>query len=84
MYSDRVRVLTRRWNYRDCDFAKITEHTEEFVLMIEAPTYQVSDDKLAQAAESLCGKYKNCFDGSFSFKVATPDGGSEQHDSLLF
>lgn len=35
VYSDAARVLTRHWNYRDCDAAKITPDSTEVILVAE-------------------------------------------------
>jgi len=37
VYADDERILTRRWNYRDCDETKITEETRSVVLFIDGP-----------------------------------------------
>ncbi len=37
VYADDERILTRRWNYRDCDETKITEETRSAVLFIDGP-----------------------------------------------
>jgi len=37
VYADDERILTRRWNYRDCDETKITEETRNAVLFIDGP-----------------------------------------------
>ncbi len=37
VYADDERILTRRWNYRDCDETKITGETRSVVLFIDGP-----------------------------------------------
>jgi len=37
VYADDERILTRRWNYRDCDVTKITEGTQNAVLFADGP-----------------------------------------------
>jgi len=37
VYADDERILTRRWNYRDCDETKITGETRGVVLFIDGP-----------------------------------------------
>jgi len=37
VYADDERILTRRWNYRDCDETKITEGTRNAVLFADGP-----------------------------------------------
>ena len=41
VYSDDLGVLTRRWNYRDSDRAKITESSRSIALFCEAPVDSV-------------------------------------------
>ena len=53
VYSDDVRVLTRMWNYRDCDEAKITEQSQNIILMTEAPDFAVSTESLIGLLEKL-------------------------------
>ena len=35
VYADDARILTRRWNYRDCDETKITEGTRAFIMFVD-------------------------------------------------
>jgi DNA/RNA-binding domain of Phe-tRNA-synthetase-like protein len=35
VYADEVRILTRRWNFRDCDETKITHGTREIAMFID-------------------------------------------------
>jgi DNA/RNA-binding domain of Phe-tRNA-synthetase-like protein len=62
VYVDAARVLTRRWNYRDCDIAKITPESTEIVLVCEATgasiataTLQDCMTKLASYLQRFCG-----------------------------
>jgi DNA/RNA-binding domain of Phe-tRNA-synthetase-like protein len=64
VYRDSDRILTRRWNYRDCDSTKIDENTEDFVLMIEAPASWAAE-ATEQSARDLVRRYLATFDGQF-------------------
>lgn len=62
IYGDARRVLTRRWNFRDCDHAKITEASRDIALCIEGPlpTIQTADlmvaaRRIAEKLEQYCG-----------------------------
>ncbi len=62
VYADDSKVLTRRWNWRDCDEAKISNETSDIILMSEAPIDSVSSDalmaaigKLQAALAAMCG-----------------------------
>lgn len=55
VYRDANRVLTRRWNYRDADHAKITADSSDVVLCLEAASELITTDSLRTAAEELRG-----------------------------
>lgn len=71
VYKDSARVLTRRWNHRDCEATKITEGTKSFVLLIEAPAKTIPAAKVASAAEDLVGRYRKCYEGEFDWMLVT-------------
>lgn len=61
VYSDDDGVLTRCWNWRDCDRTKITEQTKNLSLFIELPNaaqgtaiLQAQIDFIAQRVERYC------------------------------
>jgi len=51
--SNNTKILTRRWNYKDCDQAKITLQTKKATLFIEAADKRISTDSLIAATEKL-------------------------------
>jgi len=53
VYADAEKILTRRWNYRDCDAAKITQNSSHIALFCEAPLVDVPTDHLCQSTEQL-------------------------------
>jgi len=62
VYADDARVLTRKWNFRDCDHCKIAETSTDIVLFTEAPFTTVGTDRLrasidlmAEHIERFCG-----------------------------
>ena len=69
VYRDDKRILTRRWNYRDCDVSKITDRTSNFILMIESPSEELEDETVEKAAQDLVEKYKGCFEGTFNYAL---------------
>lgn len=71
IYRDKNSILTRRWNYMDCDKTKITNNTKNFILMIEAPLNDVSSKSLEDATEDLKARYNELFSGSFKSKIFT-------------
>ena len=53
VYVDAEKVLTRRWNYRDCDSAKITASSRDIVLGCEATGADVTTTTLDTCMSSL-------------------------------
>ena len=53
VYADESKILTRNWNTKDCDQAKITEGTRDAILFVEAPTLGISDSQLIEVCRRL-------------------------------
>lgn len=53
IYRDRARVLTRRWNYRDCDECKITPASTEIALFTELPFTGVPEQLLIESTADM-------------------------------
>ncbi len=62
VYSDKERVLTRRWNYRDSDFTKITIESKNIILASEA-TYPLIKTSDLENTINLIIKYESEFCG---------------------
>ncbi|CAG7613080.1 B3/B4 domain-containing protein [Actinacidiphila bryophytorum] len=62
VYCDDARILTRRWNYRDCDACKVTDASTDIVLFTEAPFAGVPTESL-QASVELMAEYIGTFCG---------------------
>ncbi len=73
VYRDGARILTRRWNYKDCDHAKITLETRSFVLMAEAPSDAIPVAAVEDAMEGLVCRYDRCFVGTFAYQIVRPN-----------
>jgi DNA/RNA-binding domain of Phe-tRNA-synthetase-like protein len=71
VYKDSARVLTRRWNYRDCNTTKITETTTKFILMLESPSPEITGDSIKEATRDLICRYQLCYVGSFISHIIT-------------
>lgn len=80
IYRDEVRILTRRWNYRDCDVTKITADTSDFILMIEGANEQIQVEAINRCVTSLAEKYATAFSGRFDFSTHTFTGASRVAD----
>jgi DNA/RNA-binding domain of Phe-tRNA-synthetase-like protein len=59
VYADGARILTRRWNFRDCDETKITTETRNLVMFVdgsgEIPRESV--DEALRELRNLLGEY---------------------------
>ncbi|WP_342375550.1 phenylalanine--tRNA ligase beta subunit-related protein [Myxococcus stipitatus] len=55
VYADDARVLTRRWNFRDCDHAKVEADSRDIILFVEAPSAAVTTEDL-KGLVSLIGE----------------------------
>jgi DNA/RNA-binding domain of Phe-tRNA-synthetase-like protein len=53
VYADEARVLTRKWNFRDCDECKITDASRNIVLFTEAPFGTVETTRLVESIEHM-------------------------------
>jgi len=53
VYADAARVLTRRWNYKDCDYAKITNETTRLALFVEGPISVIEDGEISATVEAI-------------------------------
>jgi len=63
VYADDKRILCSKWNYRDCEDAKISDKTTQFVLFVDgAPSIPASEVQFAgeELAESLNNFVKGC------------------------
>jgi lysyl-tRNA synthetase class 2 len=65
VYADKIRILTRRWNYRDCEETKITLGTENLVIFIDGSpeipklTIENATKELKKILEHYCGGFYN-------------------------
>jgi len=53
IYADSERVLTRAWNFRDCDFCKITEESTNIALFSEAALPSIPTSDLEKLIEKI-------------------------------
>lgn len=60
VYADSRRILTRRWNFRDCDWTKITINTTDLVMFLDGSpemlqsTIKSALDELVEKLEKFC------------------------------
>jgi DNA/RNA-binding domain of Phe-tRNA-synthetase-like protein len=66
VYSDNKTILTRHWNYRDCDRTKITENSTLIFLSSEAVLKQISTRDLIETLYKIV-EYESTFcQGTYS------------------
>ena len=53
VYADATRILTRKWNFRDCDTSKVTESSTNVALFTEAPFSSIVTSRLTQSIDSI-------------------------------
>lgn len=53
VYSDEKRVLTRRWNYRDCEYSKIGTDTTSLALFVEGPVSDIQDLEIRETVSEI-------------------------------
>jgi DNA/RNA-binding domain of Phe-tRNA-synthetase-like protein len=72
VYTDAERILTRRWNYRDCVETMITEKTVNLVMFIdgspETPRVEVDE-----ALKELLSRLQQYCGGSYSRQIANSE-----------
>lgn len=57
VYADSEKILCRKWNYRDCESAKISERTRNFILVVDGAE-GISIHEVEAAAKELCETLK--------------------------
>jgi DNA/RNA-binding domain of Phe-tRNA-synthetase-like protein len=60
VYSDNKTILTRHWNYRDCDHAKITKNSTLIFLSSEAALKDISTQDLIETLYKII-EYESTF-----------------------
>jgi DNA/RNA-binding domain of Phe-tRNA-synthetase-like protein len=69
VYADAEKILTRRWNYRDCDAAKITQASQDIALFCEATLPDITIDQLRDCTGRLGGYLQRFCGGSISSQL---------------
>jgi DNA/RNA-binding domain of Phe-tRNA-synthetase-like protein len=69
VYADDKRVLTRRWNYRDCVETRITEKTVNVVMFVDGSP-EIPRVEVEKALKELASNLEKYCVGSYSINVA--------------
>lgn len=64
VYADDERILTRRWNYRDCHEARIVESSADIALFVEAPVASITTDEVRQMADRIAERVRRACGGT--------------------
>ena len=75
IYADAKNVLCRKWNYRDCEPAKISEETRRFVLVVDGAE-GIPRDAVDAAARDLCMLLEKCVSGCAAAHSVYPFSGA--------
>lgn len=70
IYSDNKQVLTRKWNFRDCNSTKITLHTKTIGLFIEGAEKDIETKTINKSLEKLQEYIKNFCGGETKIFIA--------------
>lgn len=69
VYADNRRILTRRWNYRDCVETRITEKTVNVVMFVDGSP-EIPRVEVEKALRELVSNLEKYCGGSYSTNVA--------------
>lgn len=72
VYADQQRILTRRWNYRDCEETKITSKTKNLVMFIDGSP-EIPEQIIEKASLELSELLKTCCRGNYKTNIAKID-----------
>jgi lysyl-tRNA synthetase class 2 len=68
VYADEARILTRRWNHRDCEETKITERTTNIMLFADGSD-DITVEAVNSAMEDLASVLSKICGGKISFRI---------------
>lgn len=68
VYSDDNRILTRRWNHRDCDETKITDKTKDIILLADG-TQDIPKEEIRKSIKDLASTLKNVCGGEVATQI---------------
>lgn len=71
IYADDKKVLTRKWNYRDCENAKITEEGKNIVLVIDAASKDIPKESVEKTLKDLSEMVGKFCGGEILTKIIT-------------
>jgi DNA/RNA-binding domain of Phe-tRNA-synthetase-like protein len=72
VYADDAKVLTRRWNFRDCDQAKVEAASRDIALFVEAPSALVKTEDLVGLTELIGKKIQQYCGGTIRTGLLDP------------
>lgn len=73
VYADDEKILTRRWNYRDCDAAKITPESHTIALFCEAALSEIPADAVTRCTERLASDLQRFCGGTVKHAFVTAE-----------
>jgi DNA/RNA-binding domain of Phe-tRNA-synthetase-like protein len=76
VYADDERILTRRWNYRDCEETKITTDTRDVLIFVDG-SKEFSKETIGEALDLLESLLTMYCGGSYKLYMAN------RHESMI-
>jgi DNA/RNA-binding domain of Phe-tRNA-synthetase-like protein len=77
VYADDNKILTRMWNFRDCEFSKIDKSSKNIVLMTEAADAIIGSEQIMKSLERLAEYIKRFCGGEIDILMADIKESSE-------
>lgn len=72
VHSDDIKILTRKWNFKDCDQAKITLETSKVALFMEAADKRIPIEALESAIKRLQQLISTYCGGKITTSIVIP------------
>jgi DNA/RNA-binding domain of Phe-tRNA-synthetase-like protein len=69
VYADEARILTRRWNFRDCDETKITSETRSLAMFVDG-SREIPREDVEEALRELRGLLSEYCGGDYRLGMA--------------
>lgn len=69
VYADEARILTRRWNFRDCDETKITTETRRLAMFVDG-SKEIPREDVEEALRELKGLLSEYCGGDYRLEIA--------------
>jgi DNA/RNA-binding domain of Phe-tRNA-synthetase-like protein len=69
VYADEARILTQRWNFRDCDETKITTETRRLAMFVDG-SKEIPREDVEEVLRELKGLLGEYCGGDYRLEIA--------------